>query len=85
MVIEYKCPGAALNRNVRVEIKKCPSCSYEVEIFEDESAIKCPKCGTEVRRQSAPSCVSWCKHARKCLGEKKWNELIKDMKKRQQK
>jgi predicted RNA-binding Zn-ribbon protein involved in translation (DUF1610 family) len=85
MVIEYKCPGVALNREVKVEIRKCLSCNYGVEMFSDENVVKCPKCGSEVRREETPSCINWCKYARKCLGERKWADLMRDIEKRQEK
>jgi len=34
------CPGQD-NRNLRVELFKCPSCGAEVEIFSNEVKVKC--------------------------------------------
>jgi len=69
-----RCPGQD-KRNLRVEIHKCPKCGYGVEIFSDESRVKCSQCGTTVYREKIPSCIDWCSHAKECLGEEKWREL----------
>lgn len=70
-----KCPGQD-TRKLRVELHKCPNCGAEVEIFSDESRIKCQKCGTIVFREKMPSCVEWCSSARQCLGEERWQQLM---------
>ena len=70
-----KCPGQDM-RKLRVELYKCPKCGAEVEIFSDETRIKCQKCGTIVFREKIPSCIEWCASARQCLGEERWQQLI---------
>jgi NADH pyrophosphatase NudC (nudix superfamily) len=72
-----KCPGQDM-RNLRVSIHKCPQCGNEVEIFSDESKIRCKKCGTIVFKEEVPSCISWCASARQCLGEERWKQLHGD-------
>ncbi|MCM8771593.1 MAG: phosphohydrolase [Candidatus Omnitrophica bacterium] len=69
-----KCPGID-PRFLKVEVKKCEKCGYEVEIFSDEVRTRCPKCKSYVYREM-PSCIDWCKYAKECIGEKKWKELI---------
>ena len=69
-----KCPGQD-DRNVKVEIIKCPDCGYTVEMFSDEIKVRCPKCKGLVCRERLPSCVDWCKFARECVGEDKWKQL----------
>ncbi len=69
-----RCPGQD-SRNLRVELYKCPKCGAEVEIFSDESRIKCRKCGTYVYREKMPSCIEWCAKARECLGEERGKAL----------
>ena len=66
-----KCPGQD-TRKLRVELYKCPNCHAEVEIFSDETRIRCQKCGTMVFREKLPSCIEWCASARQCLGEERW-------------
>ena len=70
-----KCPGQD-TRKLSVELRKCPKCGAEVEIFSDENRIKCQKCGTIVFREKLPSCVEWCSSARQCLGEERWHQLM---------
>lgn len=68
-----KCPGQD-PRFLKVEVKKCAKCGYEVEIFSDEVRVKCPRCKSYVYRE-IPSCIDWCKYAKECIGEKKWKEI----------
>jgi ribosomal protein S27AE len=68
------CPGQD-GRNLKAGLYKCPECGAEVEIFSDETRIKCRKCGIYVYRDKMPSCIEWCASARQCLGEERWNEL----------
>ena len=70
-----KCPGQDTHK-LRVELHKCPKCGAEVEIFSDETRIKCQKCGTMVFREKMPSCIEWCSSARQCLGEERWQQLM---------
>lgn len=70
-----KCPGQDM-RKLRVELYKCPQCGAEVEIFSDETRIKCQKCGTMVFKEKMPSCIEWCASARQCLGEERWKLLM---------
>ncbi len=44
-------------------------------MFSDEQKTECPKCGVEVFREEVPSCIDWCKSAKECIGEEKYNEL----------
>ena len=69
-----RCPGQD-TRNLRAEIHPCPKCGYGVEIFSDESKVKCYQCGEIVYREKTPSCVEWCSAARQCLGEERWRQL----------
>jgi DNA-directed RNA polymerase subunit RPC12/RpoP len=70
-----KCPGQDM-RKLRVEVYKCPQCGADVEIFSDETRIKCQKCGTMVFKERMPSCIEWCASARQCLGEERWKLLV---------
>ena len=68
------CPGHD-NRNMRVELFKCPSCGAEVEIFSNEVKVKCYQCGEMVYRERMPSCIDWCASARQCLGKERWQQM----------
>ncbi len=70
----FKCPGQD-KRKIKPELIKCSSCGYEVEIFSDELNRICPGCRKKVSRQRLPSCVNWCKSAKECIGQEKWNQL----------
>ena len=51
------CPGQDF-RSLRVELYNCPKCGYEVEIFSNESMVKCYQCGEMVYREKLPSCIN---------------------------
>lgn len=70
-----KCPGQDTMK-LRVEVYRCPGCQGEVEIFSDETRVKCQKCGTMVFRERLPSCIEWCASARQCLGEERWKQIM---------
>lgn len=76
--MDIKCPGTD-SRFLKIGIYKCGNCGYEVEMFSDELRVKCPKCGSDVFQETTPSCIEWCKSARECLGEEKWQEIKKIM------
>jgi DNA-directed RNA polymerase subunit RPC12/RpoP len=70
-----RCPGQDMNK-LRVDLFKCPSCGSEVEIFSDETRVRCQKCATMVFKERLPSCIEWCASARQCLGEERWKALM---------
>ncbi len=72
--MSLKCPGQD-DRFLRVELYICPTCRAEVEIFSDETRVKCDECGEWVYREKLPSCIDWCATARECLGEERWEKL----------
>ena len=72
-----RCPGQDM-RNLRVGLYKCPNCGAEVEIFSDESSVRCRQCGKKVYSEKISSCVEWCAMARQCLGEERWQQLKGD-------
>lgn len=72
-----KCPGQD-DRWLRVELFKCSNCGEEVEIFSNETRVKCDKCGNWVEKEKLPSCIEWCASARQCLGEERWKKLKGD-------
>jgi phage FluMu protein Com len=69
-----KCPGQD-DRNIKLDTIRCPDCGYKIEIFSDELKVRCPKCKNLACRDKLPSCVDWCKSARECIGEEKWQQL----------
>lgn len=69
-----RCPGQD-GRNLSADLFTCPSCGAEVEIFSDETRVRCHRCRQFVYREELPSCVNWCAAARQCLGEERWRRL----------
>jgi NADH pyrophosphatase NudC (nudix superfamily) len=70
-----QCPGQD-SRNLRVFLVRCPNCDTEVEIFSDETKVRCYQCKELVYREQLPSCINWCASARECLGEERWKRLM---------
>jgi len=71
-----QCPGAAHIRTPTLEIKKCPQCGEEVEIFSNEMQVECGNCGLTIYND-LESCVQWCKYAKECVGEELYKKLMK--------
>ena len=70
------CPGAARFKGApELEIKICPECGKEIEIFSVESHAKCA-CGFTAYND-AQSCIKWCKYARQCVGDEVYEEMMK--------
>jgi NADH pyrophosphatase NudC (nudix superfamily) len=57
-------------------LHKCPNCGAEVEMFSDETRVRCHVCRGYVHKEEVPSCISWCAKARECLGEERWRALM---------
>ncbi|ODS39343.1 MAG: hypothetical protein A7316_05760 [Candidatus Altiarchaeales archaeon WOR_SM1_86-2] len=74
----FKCPGASNIIRPKPGYVKCPGCGIEVEIWSDELKGECRKCGKTVFKEETPSCMQWCKYARECVGEDKYNEYMKN-------
>lgn len=80
---DFKCPGS---ENIRVPVPEyinCTNCGKEIEIFSDELKTRCFYCKKIVFRETAPSCMEWCKFAEKCIGENKYKQIMKDRKERE--
>jgi len=76
----FKCPGASSIIRPKPEYAKCPHCGKEIEIWSDEFRGKCSGCKKIVFKEEAPSCIEWCKYAKECVGEEKYNEYLKNKK-----
>ena len=73
--MQSKCPGQDF-RNLKVSVHKCPQCGGEVEMFSDEMKAKCPQCKTVVEKENVPTCIEWCKEAKRCLGPERWQKVM---------
>jgi len=70
------CPGAGnINGTPELEIKSCPACGAEVELFTNDFELACPECGFIVYNDII-SCVRWCKMARECVGDERYEQLM---------
>ena len=74
----FKCPGQDL-RKLTVSAHKCPQCGHLVEIFSDEMKVKCPQCKSSVEKPNVPTCIQWCKEAKKCLGPERWEKVMETL------
>ena len=71
-----KCPGASNLHTPTIELKTCPECSAEVEIFSTDMQVACPKCGFTIFND-LESCIQWCEYAKECVGEETYERLMK--------
>jgi ribosomal protein S27AE len=69
-----RCPGAARIRTPTLEIRKCPQCGEEVELFSSDPKASCGRCGFVIYND-IQSCIQWCKYARECVGEETYRKL----------
>jgi NADH pyrophosphatase NudC (nudix superfamily) len=75
----FQCPGAANLRTPTITLKKCPQCGEEIEVFSNDTAVKCSGCGFTVYNDLL-SCAQWCKQARECLGDEMYRKLMEQEK-----
>jgi len=70
-----KCPGIDEIRRPTIQIKKCPNCGANVELFSDDVKVPYDRCGFIVYND-IESCIQWCKLAKECVGEELYHTLI---------
>ncbi len=70
------CHGTDKLKTPTLEIKICPQCGNEIEIFSIDTEMACDNCGYVVYND-IQSCVQWCKYAKLCVGEELYNKLMK--------
>ena len=76
-----QCPGASNIRMPRLELKPCPRCGEEIEIFSNEASARCVKCGFVVYNDLL-SCVEWCEYARECVGDRAYERIMQQLSER---
>jgi len=79
MSLFNSCPGSKRIKQPFPEETKC-NCGQTVEIWSDETAVVCKKCGKKVTREMLPSCLDWCSMAKECIGEQKYKNYLKTKK-----
>ena len=56
--------------------KICPQCGHEIEMFSIDTQMTCEHCGF-VAYNDTLSCVQWCAHAKDCVGEEMYEQMMK--------
>ena len=72
--MKFKCPGTCNNETPQLEIKICPECGNEIEMFSIDLKAECEVCGF-VAFNDVQSCYQWCEHAEQCLGSELYRKL----------
>jgi NADH pyrophosphatase NudC (nudix superfamily) len=70
------CHGTDKLKTPTLDIKICPQCGNEIELFSIDTEMACDSCGYVVYND-IQSCVKWCKYAKLCVGEELYNKLMK--------
>lgn len=58
--MSYRCPGLS-RRNLGSKLVSCPGCGAAVEVFSDESSVRCSTCRTRVVNDALVDCRNWCR------------------------
>ena len=69
-----RCPGVAGMRTPTLEIRKCPQCGEEVEVFSTDLKVVCSRCGFVIYND-IQSCIQWCRYAEECVGTEMYRKL----------
>ena len=56
--------------------KVCPQCGREIELFSIDTQMPCEHCGF-IAYNDTLSCVQWCAHAKECVGEEMYAQMMK--------
>ena len=75
---KFKCPGTCNNETPQLQIRTCPECGAEIEMFSIDMKADCPECGFTVYND-IQSCIQWCTHAEECIGAELYRKLIRDI------
>ena len=54
----------------------CPNCGSIIELFSIDTQAVCDNCGF-IAYNDTLSCVQWCAHARKCVGDEMYEHMMK--------
>ena len=61
------CPKIDELLTPKISVKKCPYCGEEVEFFDFELEVRCPRCGRIVRRDPSEVPFAPCPRAFECI------------------
>ncbi len=73
MIVEG-CQGKP--RTPTIHEKTCPQCGNIIELFSIDTQVSCDTCGF-IAYNDTLSCVQWCAHARKCVGDEMYESMMK--------
>ena len=76
-MLKESCPGSREIRTPYPEEIKCYWCDTVCEIWSDEVEITCKNCRKTISRDMKPTCIEWCPAARECIGNEKYERLMK--------
>lgn len=62
-------------RTPTIHEKICPQCGSIIELFSIDTSVACDQCGF-VAYNDTLSCVQWCEHARKCVGDETYEKMM---------
>ena len=62
-------------RTPTINEKTCPQCGSTIELFSIDTEMACEKCGF-IAYNDTLSCVQWCAHAKECVGEEMYNQMM---------
>ena len=63
--------------------KICPQCGHENELFSVDTPMPCEHCGF-VAYNDTLSCVQWCAHAKQCVGEEMYAQMMEIVRSRKE-
>ena len=63
--------------------KICPQCGHEIELFSVDTQMPCEHCGF-VAYNDTLSCVQWCAHAKQCVGEEMYEQMMEIVRSRKE-
>lgn len=84
-MLKESCPGSREIKTPYPENITCFWCDTVSEIWSDEVETVCKGCGKSISREMKPTCLEWCPAAQECVGSEKYERLIKNRRKRNEK
>ena len=74
-MLKEGCPGSKDIKQPKPEDIKCRHCGKEIEMWSDETEVKCKFCQKINLRSIGPTCLDWCAFAKECVGEAKYKRI----------
>ena len=63
------------SKEITLTERTCPNCGNVIELFSVDTEVACDRCGF-VAYNDTLSCVQWCEHARKCVGDEMYEQMM---------